>query len=105
MEHLNLEESVERKEAGIAAATESPLGMTWLEYIRGIAITIAVAGDGTCNADQVHAKCIQWGVEVPKGPFWGALFSLRGDWVFTGKRIRSAQPNNHARELKVWRLI
>lgn len=68
---------------------------------RQIAIEIARNGDGTCHMDQVRQRLPE-GVEL--GPAAGSVFK-GSEWEFTGLRVRSLLQSNHARELKVWRLI
>lgn len=92
------------KEAGLRLASAGRAER--LRYARRVARGIAERGDRTCNADQVQERLADlWGF----GPDWlgpaaGALFRTP-DWTFTGERIESRQPGNHAREIKVWRLV
>ena len=74
-----------------------------LDDARQIAKVIAVDGDGTCNADQV-AEALRMRQMPELGPAAGSLFS-GADWEFTGKRVASTQPNNHGRELKLWKYV
>jgi hypothetical protein len=83
------------KDAGMKLAADNRRKL--LERARQIAMT-AAHQNGTVTADDVAAH-----LKEPLGPAAGSIFRT-GDFVFTGTRIRSAQENNHARELKVWRL-
>jgi hypothetical protein len=68
-----------------------------LTRARQIALT-AAHQNGTVTADDVAAK-----IGEPLGPVAGSIFRT-SDFEFTGKRVRSVQPNNHGRELRVWKL-
>ena len=83
------------KEEGMRLAAENRAQL--LGRARQIAMTTAHQ-NGTVTADDVANS-----LDEPLGPAAGSVFRT-GDFVFTGTRIRSAQENNHARELKVWRL-
>ena len=72
-----------------------------LQEARRIARSIALAGDGTCDADQVGAELRRLG-RSQLGPAAGSLFKS-ACWEFTGRRVLSRKTSNHARELKVWR--
>ena len=85
------------KESGMALAAANRPGA--LSTAQRIAIEIAESRpDRTCHMDLVRER-----FPDDLGPAAGSVF--RGSkWVFTGNRIRSTLPANHARELKVWRL-
>ena len=90
--------SLKLKEEGMAAAAENkPIP---LEIARQVAKRIA-SKRGCVEMDQVMAE-LQF-MDIAPGPWCGSVFSGK-DWIFTGSRIRSARPGNHARELKVWAL-
>lgn len=58
-----------------------------------------VAGTkGTVTADDIDKS-----VREALGPAAGSIFK-GGDFQFTGQRVTSKLPSNHARELKVWQL-
>lgn len=69
---------------------------------RQVAIDIANRSDDkTCHADLVREEMGEAYLEL--GPAAGSIF--KGDcWVFSGRRVLSGLPANHARELKVWKL-
>jgi len=95
-EHRRYLRSVGRKVEGMSAAARKRPEL--LERAREIARGVAREGDGTCTADDV-ADYMEYGL----GPAAGALFRTK-EWEWTGRRVPSRQPSNHARELKVWRL-
>lgn len=68
-----------------------------LKRARTIALQLA-KNNGEVTADDVAKR-----LDQPLGPVAGSIFKT-SDFEFTGARIRSTQKNNHARELKVWRL-
>ena len=57
-----------------------------------------------CHADAVSKELLRQGYPPSLGPAAGSLFKGR-EWKFTGERICSARASNHAREIKVWRLV
>ena len=91
-------DGLNRKAAGMELAASNKQSL--LDEARQVAIDIARSGDGTCNADLVR---MQMGERYEGlGPAAGSIF--RG-WEFTGRRVLSSLPANHARELKIWRLL
>lgn len=60
--------------------------------------------DRRCDADAVGKELALRGYPANLGPAGGSLFK-GGGWEFTGDRKRSARVSNHARELKIWRLM
>ena len=76
-----------------------------LALARRVAVGIAMASpDRTCHADQVgRALKRDYGI-ASLGPAAGSIFK-GAQWQFTGERVLSVRATNHARELKVWRLI
>lgn len=102
---LSLAESEQRKAEGMGKAATKRESL--LRLARIVAENIAMSRAGrTCTADDVaSALFIRHGIPVGSlGPAAGSIFS-GAQWEFTGERVRSRQPNNHARELKVWRLM
>jgi hypothetical protein len=92
-------ESYERKQAGMARAAD---GNWILEEARSIASKLGRGGVGI-TADDVGSELDRRG--FPQlGPAAGSLFKGK-QWVFTGERKKSTRKSNHARELKVWRLV
>tara|TARA_R110002167_G_scaffold65480_2_gene185304 strand:+ start:10012 stop:10329 length:318 start_codon:yes stop_codon:yes gene_type:complete len=87
---------LELKTAGMEAAAESQKEK--LERARDAAVEIALSRDDRCcHMDLVREKV------GDLGPAAGSLF--KGPmWRFTGQRILSQLPANHAREIKVWQL-
>jgi hypothetical protein len=95
------EEGEARKRAGMsraAASKESQLG-----YARELAMDLARANDGICDADMV-AEALEREGRPGLGNAAGSLF-LTHVWEFTGLRVKSKRAHAHANELKVWRLI
>jgi len=84
------------KNSGMELAAEN--AQDHLSRAREIAASIALRGNGTCNADQVLMEF----PSVSPGPWCGSIFRGK-EWVFTGERIHSSRVSNHAREIKVWR--
>lgn len=100
---FDLAESNERKRLGMELACGPRRAI--LKLARTIAITIALAHpDNTCTADDVQEVLHRdYGLEPSDlGPAAGSIFRS-ASWRFTGRRIYSAQVNNHGRELRVWR--
>ena len=91
------------KAKGMSAASWSRSDL--LAEARTIACELAMARETReCHADSVNREMKRRGIPFEDlGPAAGSIFKGR-DWVFTGKRIKSARISNHARELKVWRL-
>lgn len=79
------------KEIGMAEAADAKAEKLW--DARNFAYQICLRR-GYVTADDVQ--------DFDLGPAAGSLF--RGDKRFKwdGRRVTSSQPNNHARELKVW---
>jgi hypothetical protein len=73
-----------------------------LDLARQIAATLATANlpSMTTHMDAVREVLEFLGVEL--GPAAGSVFAA-DEWQFTGVRIESKHPANHAREIKVWR--
>ena len=96
---FNFSESMNRKEAGMAAAAASKNIV--LDQARSIARLLA-AQNGEVTADDVQRELERR--DLPSlGPAAGSLFRTK-DFVFTGKRIKSSKISNHAREIRVWAL-
>jgi hypothetical protein len=94
------EKGEERKREGMAraaASKESQLG-----YARGLAMDLARANEGICDADMVAAALEAEG-RPTLGNAAGSLF-LTHVWEWTGLRVKSQRPQANANELKVWRL-
>lgn len=72
-----------------------------LELARTVAREVARENGGECHMDMVRNAMPD---DVYLGPAAGSVFKCQG-WVFTGRRVRSDREENHARELKVWRLV
>jgi len=83
------------KDEGMRIAAENRRHL--LTRARQIAMT-AAHQNGTVTADDVAKR-----LDGALGPAAGSVFKTK-DFIFTGERVRSTQENNHARELKVWRL-
>jgi hypothetical protein len=74
-----------------------------LSMARLIAIQLAQQSPTkTTNIDLVRPHLQPLGIEL--GPAAGSLFALPC-WEFTGMRQRSTLETNHAREIKIWRLL
>ena len=91
----------QRKSDGMSKAAQAKKQL--LEDARQIAKVIAIDGDGTCNADQV-AEALRLRKMPELGPAAGSLFKS-SDWEFSGERVLSTQPNNHSREIRVWKWV
>jgi hypothetical protein len=76
---------------------------TELAVARELAVSLArQKPTRTLHMDELRTTLDILGIEL--GPAAGSVF--RGDdWEFTGQRVESEHGSNHARELKVWRLI
>ena len=83
------------KRTGMKQAAENRAEL--LERARQIALQFAHK-NGTVTADDVAFR-----MDKPLGPAAGSIFKTK-DFEFTGERRQSTRPDNHARELKVWRL-
>ena len=95
-------ESRRRKREGMQRAADKRRWM--LDLAREHAFRLARAY-GEVNADDVAAALAEEGRTTMErlGPGAGSIFSGK-QWEFTGRRVMSKRPANHARELKVWRL-
>jgi len=72
-----------------------------LKTARVIAKEIA-ARQGTVTSDDVAVELDNRALER-LGPAAGSLFTT-SDFMWTGQRVRSKQPLNHGREIRVWKL-
>lgn len=100
---FDLFEGRSRKEHGMDVAAEAK--MSDLARARMIAIELAKGHPlGECDADMVGRELSKRGYPSSLGPAAGSLFKT-DNWEFTGKRRLSHRKTNHARELKVWRLV
>tara|TARA_R110000824_G_scaffold149861_1_gene320230 strand:- start:508 stop:864 length:357 start_codon:yes stop_codon:yes gene_type:complete len=96
-------ESERLKNSGMELAAEPKNEL--LKIARDCASAVALAGNGTCNADKVAQRMGWLGYSLDElGPAAGSIFKGK-DWEFTGDRVNSKRITNHARELKVWRLV
>lgn len=95
---FNRNSSLAGKETGMALAAENRA--EGLAKARAAARRIALGrADRTCHADLVGEET---GLNL--GPAAGSIFR-DGAWEFTGERVPSRRVTNHARELKVWKLV
>ena len=83
------------KEAGMKLAVTNK--RETLERARITAMVFALK-NGKVTADDLGST-----LRIALGPATGSVFKT-ADFEFTGYRITSKRPSNHARELKVWRL-
>ena len=96
-------EAKRRKEDGMAIAADNQAD--WLQIARDIAVELALQNPfRTCNADAVGEVLLERHGIASLGPAAGSLFK-GGNWEFTGQRFLSKRKTNHARELKIWRLV
>lgn len=107
MSLFNTEHSTEARDIGMELAATKRAAL--LNEAREAARLIALAHKRReCTADDVGQwfESLPTPVDIAKelGPSMGSLFKGR-EWEFTGKRVRSSRVSNHARELKVWRLV
>ena len=88
------------KEEGMDAAAQGKRQV--LEYAQLIAIELAKADPNReCDADQVQNIIRKSGYEL--GNAAGSIFK-GGKWVCVGFK-KSERPQNHARLVRVWRLL
>ena len=101
-DRFDAQESQRLKDEGMARAAEHEASL--LSIARDCAKAVALAGNGTCNADQVGKRMAMMEHSIDAlGPAAGSIFK-GGGWEFTGDRVKSQRVSNHSRELKVWRL-
>lgn len=95
--------AIEAKETGMKLAADNR--PSDLDIARQVARRLALSTpDRTTHADEVGRVLAEdFGIRS-LGPAAGSLFK-GGEWAFTGQRILSARRSNHARELKIWRLV
>ena len=100
---FDLVEGEKEKARGMSAASWSRSDL--LAEAQTIACELAMAREmREVHADNVYREMKRRGIPFEGlGPAAGSIFKGR-DWVFTGKRIKSARISNHARDIKVWRL-
>ena len=91
----------ELKRDGMDAAASNAVAQAWLERARERAYQIAKR-NGTVNADEVREACEAAGDTAPSPQVCGSVFKV--GFVFTGERIKSTHKDNHARELKLWKI-
>ena len=100
---FDLAKGRKRKEEGMALAADNQLD--WLQVARNIAVEIAKRDPNRCcNADAVGLELYKRHGITTLGPAAGSLFK-EPHWEFTGQRVLSKRKSNHARELKLWRLV
>ena len=93
--------SKETRETGMARAALAHLED--LVIARGIAREIACASPTqTCDADQVQRVLLEKGIKL--GNAAGSLFKGT-EWEWTGEIRNSIRITNHARMVRVWRLV
>ena len=96
-------EAKRRKEEGMSIAADNQAD--WLGIARGIAVEIAKQHpERLCDADKVGEELFKRHRISSLGPAAGSLFKEK-HWTFTGDRKLSKRKTNHARELKIWRLV
>ena len=96
-------EAKRRKEDGMRVAADNQAD--WLGIARDIAIEIAKKDPARlCDADKVGEELFNRHGIKSLGPASGSLFK-QDHWQFTGDRKLSKRKTNHARELKIWRLV
>ena len=100
---FDLAQGEKEKSRGMSAAQWNRSDL--LSEARKIACELAMTRETReCHADNVNREMKRRGIPFEElGPAAGSIFKGK-DWIFTGKRIKSARISNHARELKVWRL-
>lgn len=85
----------------LAAARRS----TVLDLARRFARQVAMAReDRTCTADDVRVCLAEVGLDEALGNAAGSVFRTP-DWRFTGHWVASCSVGNHARHIRVWRLV
>jgi hypothetical protein len=75
-----------------------------LDFARGLALSIALRGDGTANMDEVKIAMLRLRYDPSElGNAAGSVFK-GNEWEFTGRYVKSQRVSAHARDIKVWRL-
>jgi len=99
MKTLDKDESERLKTNGMELAASNRKEL--LNIARTIAKEIAVS-QGSVTSDDVAMELDNRA--LPRlGPAAGSLFTT-SDFMWTGQRVRSEQPLNHGREIRVWKL-
>jgi len=100
---FDIVEGEKAKKGGMTAAAWSRSDL--LTEARAVAHDLAIVrATREVHADDVNREMKRRGIPFEElGPAAGSIFKT-GNWIFTGKRVKSARISNHARELKVWRL-
>ena len=103
---FDLNTGIQLKQEGMEQAARNRRDM--LDEARDIAESIAMQrSDRKITMDAViHGLIKRYGegAVTVLGNSAGSVFKS-GDWEWTGERIKSVRVRNHARELKVWRLL
>ena len=88
----------ELKRQGIAQV--SLHGLPFLEAMRKVAINLSQSR-GFVTADDLRPYAADYKIQPHHQNVWGGIFRGRS-WKCVG-RVKSRYPNNHAREIRVWR--
>jgi|TARA_Y100000310_G_scaffold28395_1_gene27026 hypothetical protein len=100
---FDISQSQKLKTEGISAAAHGG-DFNLLKIAQEIAVRLALDSPlRECNADAVGEALARRNLPM-LGPAAGALFKGKG-WEFTGRRKKSCRVSNHAREIKIWRLV
>ena len=101
-DQFDLKQGEALKELGIMFASQNRLHE--LAIARKIAREIALKSpDHTCHMDLVQFRLIDMGIDL--GNSAGGLFKDSSQWVWTGRFVKSARKTNHARIIRIWKLL
>lgn len=76
----------------------------FLELARKAARQVALAGDGTADADRVRFWLEEHDMVVVWGGWSGSIFQTK-NWQGTGRRVACKHEGSRARKVEVWRLV
>lgn len=94
----------DRKQVGMSLAVTSGEARRHLNFLRGVAQTIArQRDDRTCSSDDVRLWCEANNYTITPGNWLGSLFK-DGNWLPTDRRVKAEHAKSHAREVRVWLL-
>lgn len=100
MMQLSLEEGRVLKEEGITSVSEN--NTEFLALMRAEAIRISQSR-GWVSSDDLRVYASQHNIEPTHQNAWGAVF-LGACWKVIGRR-KSAVPESHNREIKIWQYV
>lgn len=95
---LSLLDGINRKDEGISRVEQNALG--FVEIMRGYAIECS-DNMGWVTSDELRVYADRHGIRPHHKNAWGAVFRGR-NWKVIGRK-QSEYPDNHAREIKIWK--